>query len=181
MDRKKKTITIFGSSIPKPGDKEYETAYELGIILAKKGFNVCTGGYQGIMDAVSKGAKENGAEAIGITVDLWGAAPSKHLTKQIECKTLFERILKLVGFGDGYVILQGGTGTLLELSVVWEFMNKNLSKVKPVACHSKLWKEIVGIMEKQIEHEGRKNGLIKCFDTPIEIADFLEKKLSQKI
>ncbi len=173
----KKTITVFGSSIPKQKDKEYQTAYSLGILLAKNGFNVCTGGYQGIMDAVSKGAFENGAEAIGITVDLWGAQPSKYLTKQIECKTLFERISKLVDTGDGYVILQGGTGTLLELSVVWEFMNKNLSTVKPVACHSKLWKEIVDVMEKQIEHEGRKNGLVKCFDSPEEIVDYLVKEL----
>ena len=180
MEQKKKIISIFGSSIPKQGDKEYETAYELGILLAKKGFDICTGGYQGIMDAISKGANENGAEAIGVTVDLWGAKPSKYLTKQIECKTLFERITKLVEFGDGYVILQGGTGTLLELSVVWEFMNKNLFAVKPTACHSKLWKDIVGIMEKQIEHEGRKNGLIKCFDSPEEIANYLEEILFQK-
>ncbi len=177
----KKTITIFGSSIPKEGEKEYEVAYKLGILLAKKGFDVCTGGYHGIMDAVSKGATEYGAEAIGITVDLWGAKPSKYLTRQIECKTLFERITKLVEFGNGYVILQGGTGTLLELSVVWEFMNKNLSPIKPIACHSNLWKEIVSLMEKQIEHEGRKNGLVKFFNTPEEIADYLERILLQKI
>lgn len=178
MDLIRKTVTVFGSSVPKQGDKEYEIAYKLGVLLAIKGFNVCSGGYQGIMDAVSKGASENGAEAVGITVDLWGATPSKYLTKQIECKTLFERISGLVEIGDGYVILQGGTGTLLELSVVWELMNKNLLKVKPAACHSQIWKDVVGIMEKQIEREGRKNGLIKCFNTPEEIADYLAKELS---
>lgn len=177
VDRKKKIISIFGSSIPRQGDKEYQTAYELGIFLAKKNFNVCTGGYQGIMDAVSKGAKENGAEAIGITVDLWGSTPSKYLTKEIKCESLFERISKLVETGDGYVILQGGTGTFLELAVVWEMINKNLSKKKPAACHSQMWKEIVEIMENQIKHEGRQNGLIKCFDKVEQIADYLSKEL----
>ena len=32
---------------------------------------------------------------------------------------------------------------------------------KPVACHSEMWKEIVSIMEKQIEKEKRVTGLIK--------------------
>jgi len=105
----KKTITIFGSSLPRSGDIEYEDAYMLGKLLAEKGFNVCSGGYQGIMDAV------------------------------------------------------------------WELMNKNLLNRKPAACHSQMWKKIVGIMEKQIMHEGRMNGLISCFKSVKEIAEYLEK------
>ena len=45
-----KTVTIFGSSLPKPGEQEYDDAYKLGGILAKAGLNVCTGGNLGIMD-----------------------------------------------------------------------------------------------------------------------------------
>lgn len=173
----KKTITVFGSSLPKNGDSEYESAYKLGTLLAEKGFNVCTGGYQGIMDAVSKGVSENGGEAIGVTVNLWGAKPSKYLTKEIKCKSLFERITKLVELGDGYIILQGGTGTLLELSVIWEFMNKNILKTKPAACYSLMWMKIISIMEKQIEHEGRRTGLIKCFDNIEEVCSYLYEVL----
>ena len=51
---KNKTITIFGSSIPQIGDKEYTDAYFIGKELAKSGFNICSGGSLGIMDAVSK-------------------------------------------------------------------------------------------------------------------------------
>jgi len=172
-----KIITVFGSSIPKQNDEEYITAYRLGCELAKRGYNVCTGGYQGIMDAVSKGVVENGTEAIGITVDLWGAVPSKYLTREIKCETLFERITKLIETGDGYVILQGGTGTLLELAVVWELMNKNLSETKPAACYSKMWNDIVNVMEKQILKEGRKTGLIKPCDTVGQIVEYLDTQL----
>ena len=84
----KKTITVFGSSRPVEGEEEFNTAYSLGKLLAQKGFNVCTGGYQGIMNAVSKGAIEAGAEAIGVTVDGWSAVPSKYLTKEIKCSNL---------------------------------------------------------------------------------------------
>ncbi|MCK5457105.1 MAG: LOG family protein, partial [Melioribacteraceae bacterium] len=44
-----KTVTIFGSSKPLPGEEEYETAYQLGKLFGESGFSVCTGGYQGIM------------------------------------------------------------------------------------------------------------------------------------
>ncbi len=169
----KKTITVFGSSLPKEGDEEFETAYQLGKLLAEQGFIVCSGGYRGIMHAVSKGSAEAGGEAIGITVDLWGAKPSEYLTKEIRCKTLFERISKLVETGDGFVILQGGTGTLLELAVVWELLNKNLLRRKPIACHSQMWKEIVAIMEKQIAKEKRLTGLVKTCDSVEEIINYL--------
>lgn len=122
----KKNITIFGSSQPKPGEAEYETAYELGAILGRNGFSVCSGGFQGIMDAVSKGVSENGGEAIGVTVDLFSALPSKYLTKEIKCNSLFSRIEKMVELGDAYIILRGGTGTLVEFSIVWEYINKPL-------------------------------------------------------
>ena len=45
-----KSITVFGSAMPLLGDVEYETAYKLGKLLAKNGFNVVSGGYYGIME-----------------------------------------------------------------------------------------------------------------------------------
>ena len=173
----KKTITIFGSSRPRENDAEFKTAYNLGALLAERGFNVCTGGYQGIMNAVSKGAKENGAEVFGITVSGWGTVPSTYLTKEIKCNNLNERIQKLISLGDGYVILQGGTGTLLELSYVWELINKKILPSKPVVSHSNMWKEIIAILEKQLLIEKRITGLVKNFDTVQEIVDYLFNEL----
>jgi hypothetical protein len=173
MKDNKKFVTIFGSSIPKPGDVEYETAYILGKILAKEKINVCTGGFQGIMDAASKGAVENGAEAIGVTIEIYHANASKYLTQQIVTKTLFERLKNLMEIGDAYIVLRGGTGTLLELSIVWEYMNKGMMVEKPVACHSQLWEEITSSMEKQIVKEKRKTGLVKCFDKIEDCANYI--------
>ena len=174
----KKTITIFGSSRPAEGDEEFNAAYNLGKLLAQKGFNVCTGGYQGIMNAVSKGARENGADATGVTVRGWSSIPSSYLTKEIICENLNQRLEKLVELGDAYVVLQGGTGTLLELALVWEFINKKVLPVKPVISHSRMWKEIVAIIDKQLEKEKRVTGLVKSLDNMVEIAEYLQKKLT---
>ena len=176
---KKKTVTVFGSSIPRPGDAEYETAYLLGKKLAENNFNICSGGFQGIMDAVSKGAVENGGESVGVTLDIYHAPASKHLTTQIVTHSLFERLTKLVEIGDAFVVLQGGTGTLLELSLVWEYMNKGMIPNKPVACHSTLWKEITALMEKQIVKENRKTDLVKYFDDIDKCAEYIIKELNR--
>lgn len=173
----KKFVTVFGSSIPKPGEEEYEVAYSLGLKLGEARLNVCTGGYQGIMDAVSKGASEKGGEVIGVTLDIYNAIPSKFLTQEIKCHTLFDRLKHLIEIGDAFIVLQGGTGTLVELALVWEYMNKNMIVEKPFACHSNLWKEITKLMEMQIAREKRKTGLLKCFDDINECADFIIEKL----
>ena len=173
----KKTITVFGSSKPVDTDEQYKLAYELGSLLAINGFDVCTGGFFGIMEAISKGAVENGGEAIGVTVNNWGPDANKYLTKEIKCSSLFERINKLIETGDAFIVLQGGTGTLLELAMVWELSNKGLMDNKPILCHSSMWGGIVSIMNTQMEYEGRNTHLVKSFKTTETIIDYLTNQL----
>lgn len=173
----KKIITIFGSSKPTGGEEQYLTAYDLGKKLAQSGFDICTGGFNGIMEAASRGAVESGGEAIGVIVNLWGGRTNKYITKEIMCDTLFERINKLIELGDAFVVLQGGTGTLLELAAAWEYSNKGLMDTKPVLCHSSLWKKVVSEMNEQMQLEGRNADMVKAFDTIDEIAEYLKANL----
>ena len=173
----KKSITVFGSAMPLPGDAEYETAYKLGKLLAIKGFNVVNGGYYGIMEAVSKGASENGGSVTGITLSYIKGKPNSFLSKAISCENLFERISKLIELGDAYIVLQGGTGTLLELAAVWEYLNKELIDSKPVACYSSMWKGIGEIMNKQLEKERKSVNHVSFFDDIEKLVDFVSTKL----
>ncbi len=177
----KKIVTVFGSSIPIKGEEQYEIAYRLGAILAKNNFDVCNGGNMGIMEAVSKGAVENGGRAIGITLEGYFNSHNKFLTEHIACKTLFERITKLINTGDAFIALQGGTGTLLELSAVWEFMNKEILEQKPFACHGKIWQPLLEVMERQIAIENRKIGLLKYFDKIEDCAEYIIKNTENRI
>lgn len=169
-----KTITIFGSAIPKEDEEQYKFAYQLGTALAKNGFNICTGGYKGTMEAASKGAYDNAGFVYGVTVDLWNKKPNPYITVEIREEKLFERIKKLIELGDAYVILQGGTGTLLEFAAVWEYANKKLQSEKPIICHSQMWKQIVEVMNKQIKLENRNTDLVKCADSVEEILEHLK-------
>ncbi len=71
-----KIITVFGSALPKPTDEEYLTAYKLGRLIGEANLGVCSGGYGGIMEAVSKGCTEAGGEAIGVTVKSFRRSPN---------------------------------------------------------------------------------------------------------
>jgi uncharacterized protein (TIGR00730 family) len=175
---KQYTITIFGSSLPVESDQEYQNAYSLSKKLAKAGFNICSGGSMGIMDAVSKAASEEGKEAIGVTVEIFNAPSSKYLTNEIRCSTLSERLDNLVTTGDAFILLPGGTGTLLELSFIWELMNKNVMKIKPAVCYGEMWKIIVEEMEKRVKLEKRHENLIMCFDDKDQIVDFFFNKFN---
>ena len=172
-----KIITVFGSSLPLENEEEYQTAFHLGKELGDRGFSVCSGGYQGIMDAVSRGASEKGREAIGVTVDIFNAKVSSYLTKEIECKTLLERLGKLIELGDAYIILRGGTGTLVELSLVWEMINKHAIPAKPVACHGEMWSGLVETIDERIEYEKRETGIVKSFLDIDECINFVAGKL----
>lgn len=173
-----KTITIFGSAIPNENDAQYEFAYQLGASLAQNGFNICNGGYGGIMEAASKGAYDNAGFIYGVTIDLWDKDPNPYITVEVREQKLFERIAKLIELGDAYVILQGGTGTLLEFSAIWEYANKNLQQPKPIICHSRMWEEIVDVMNKQMLLENRRTDLIKCCDSVDEIVEYLRAEFS---
>jgi uncharacterized protein (TIGR00730 family) len=164
-----KTITIFGSAIPKEEDEQYIFAYQLGAVLAQNGFNICTGGYSGIMEATSRGAYDNGVFVYGVAIESWEKAPNPYITVEVREQKLFERITKLLELGDAYIILQGGTGTLLEFVAAWEYANKNLQRSKPIICHSNMWKKIVEVMNEQMQLENRRTDLIKCFDSVEDI------------
>lgn len=150
-----KIITIFGSSFPKPGDEEYEFAYQLGKKLGETGFTICNGGFYGTMEATAKGAFEVGAKTIGITVGSFDLKANEFIQKEIRCETLFERIQKLIALANGFIVLKGGTGTLLEYAAILELINKNLMEKKPIAAYKEFWFNLTNLMNDRNSYEGR--------------------------
>jgi uncharacterized protein (TIGR00725 family) len=138
-----KIVTVFGSSRPCGGDVEYEEARELGKALARRGFAVCSGGYGGVMEAVSRGAKEMGGKTYGVTAEFFSRKANEWVDVEVRKKTWEERLFGLVEMGDGFVACKGGTGTLVELAVVWEMLNKSVMKAKPCVVYGDFWQPIL--------------------------------------
>ena len=144
----KKTIAIFGTGKAQPGDEVFQSAYEVGKGLAEKDFVIANGGYDGTMLAAAKGAKEAGGEVVGVTCSAFGRSKAnEYVTNEIVTDSLGQRLEKLVELGDTYVVLAGGTGTLLELAYVWEFKNKGfLPADKPIIIVGRFWKPLMELM-----------------------------------
>ena len=143
MELEERIVTVFGSSRPRAGDAEYEEARELGKELAKRGFAVCTGGYGGMMAAVSRGAKEAGGKTYGVTAEFFQRKANEWVDVEVREKTWEERLFGLLEMGDGFVACKGGTGTLVELAVVWEMLNKSVMKAKPVVVFGDFWQPVL--------------------------------------
>ncbi|MFH0981113.1 MAG: LOG family protein [Planctomycetota bacterium] len=143
-----KTIGIFGSYATRPGEALYRLAYTIGHALGTAGFAVLNGGYDGIMRASSQGAWEAGARTIGVTCPTVlrkrGAAlrPNEFLVEIYEAPTLLTRIEAMMRACGGYVFLEGGTGTLSELGVIWEYVNKGFIRPRPIVLVGHYWADL---------------------------------------
>lgn len=180
---KAKIITVFGSSRPHEGDADYEEARQLGRALAERGFAVCSGGYGGVMAGVSRGAKEAGGTTYGITADFFEKAKlNAWIDHEVRVETWEARLFELIRRGDGFVACKGGTGTLVELAVVWEMLNKAVMAAKPFVVLGDFWRPILDrVREVELGNAaswGEANGrLVKVAPTAAQAADFLGEKL----
>lgn len=142
-------VTVFGSYSPKPGEPLYELAYTVGRELAAAGYVVCNGGYDGTMEASCKGAKDAGGRTIGVTCDIFSdyrgvpLRANKYVDEEIAHKDLMTRIQAMMDLGRAYVVLEGGTGTLTEFAIVWEYVCKGLLDRRPIVAVGEFWTPVV--------------------------------------
>ena len=143
-----KVVTIFGTSRAGAGDAIFTLAYETGMLLAQAGFTIANGGYGGTMLAAAKGAAEAGGEIIGVTCSAFKSSKANEfVTREIVTGSLDERLETLVKLGQAYIVLPGGTGTLLELAKVWELKNKGFLKTeKPIILLGGFWKPLIELI-----------------------------------
>jgi len=141
-------VTIFGTSRASRTDAVYELASELGRMLAEAGFVIANGGYGGTMLAAAQGAAEAGGKIIGVTCRVFArGSANAYVSREIVTNSLDERLDTLIKLADGYVVLPGGTGTLLELAMVWELKNKGfMNGRKPIILVGDFWKALVDLM-----------------------------------
>ncbi len=117
-----RTIAVFGSAQAVPGDGTFEDAVRCGELLATAGFTVVTGGYSGVMEAVSRGAHSRGGAVVGVTApaifpDRPGANP--FVGEERPAPHLLDRIHAMTEHSDAAIALPGSLGTLTELVAAW--------------------------------------------------------------
>ena len=146
-------VTVFGSGDPREGSDDYTLAEAVGAKLASLGYTIANGGYYGTMEASARGARQNGGEVIGVSCSIWNSKPNNYIARGIVTTNYDERLGTLIKISNsGFVVLPGGTGTLVELAMVWEAKSKGFWKngnEKPIACIGAFWEPLIDMMCKQ--------------------------------
>jgi len=127
------------------------------------------------MQAVSRGAKESGGRTIGVTAKSFRSRVNQWIDDEIRVANWQDRLFELVKQGDAYVACKGGTGTLVELAVVWEMVKKGTMKTKPIVVFGEFWNPVIECVG---EVDGRDDdGLIHVSSSPFDVAEHISRQL----
>src|SRR5436305_540247 len=115
-DRYIKAVTFLGYSKALKDNPLYKETYEVAKLLAENGYEIVDGGGPGVMEAASTGGHAGGGKVTGVTfypkdISVFeGRSAANKLDREIITKNYLERTLKLLEFGDAFVIFNGGSG-----------------------------------------------------------------------
>jgi uncharacterized protein (TIGR00730 family) len=136
-------VTIFGGSKCLETDAEYSQAQRVGQLLAQEGFTICTGGYLGVMEAASRGAREAGGRVLGIVMNQFKHEPNRFLTDKVATPHFYERLQRLITRSVGFIAIRGGMGTVTELSLVWNKIQTRVIDPRPLVLLGECWPPVV--------------------------------------
>ena len=152
-------ITFFGSARLQEDHPDYKAAYDIAYKLGTDhgGYDIgiSSGGGPGIMEAVNKGAKESGANSIGMGISLpFEQQNNEYISKDLdfEFHYFFTRKYWCVYLSKAFVIMPGGVGTLDELFEILTLIQTRKMPAKPIVLYnSDFWNNVVNF-DKMVEH-----------------------------
>jgi len=161
-------VTIFGGSKCSEGSEEYRQALELGGRLAEAGFTICTGGYLGIMEAASRGAREKGGRVLGIVMNQFKSEPNRYLTDKVATDHFYDRLQNLINRSVGFVAFRGGMGTVTEVSLVWNKLQTRVIESRPLVLIGECWKPVVAAWQASLVVSDEDVALLDLVDDAAE-------------
>jgi len=141
-------VTIFGSARLKPGTLAYDSVKQLAAELTRMGCDIMSGGGPGLMRAANEGANLVDPEAkhrsVGIRVDLpFEQEINPFVGQAYQHSTFFSRLHHFMIISDAFIVVPGGIGSLLELSLVWQLLQVRKLYNTPLILVGKMWADLV--------------------------------------
>ncbi len=178
MSTAERIVTIFGGSKCANHSPEYLEAKALGKRLAEAGFTICTGGYLGVMEAASRGAREAGGRVYGIVMNQFKHEPNRWLTDKVATNHFYDRLQNLITRSVGFVALRGGMGTVTEVSLVWNKLMTGVLVARPLVLVGDCWKPVVEAWQKHLVVSDGEVRLLNFADNADEAAKIIIEKTS---
>jgi uncharacterized protein (TIGR00725 family) len=173
-----KIVTIFGGSKCDENCAEYAHARKVGQLLAEEGFTICTGGYLGVMEAASRGARESGGRVLGIVMNEFKAEPNRYLTDKVASAHFYERLQNLITRSHGFIALRGGMGTVTEVSLVWNKLQTRVIEPRPLVLLGDCWPPLVSAWQQHLVVSDKDLSVLDFAVTPEEAVSIIKRKAS---
>jgi uncharacterized protein (TIGR00725 family) len=177
-ETQERIVTIFGGSRCDEHCAEYLQAHRVGELLAESGYTICTGGYLGVMEAASRGAREKGGRVLGIVMNQFKAEPNRFLTDKVATEHFYERLQKLITRSVGFIALRGGMGTVTEVSLVWNKLQTRVIEPRPIVLLGGCWPPVVEAWQKNLVVSQSDVAVLDFALTPEEAVSIIKHKSS---
>jgi uncharacterized protein (TIGR00725 family) len=112
--RKRLRVAVIGGS--RPGRQVLEDAFEVGRLVARSGAIVVCGGLGGVMEAASRGAREEGGFVVGILPSATMSDANPWVNLPIATGLGYTRNPLVVMNADAVIAVDGEYGTLSEIA-----------------------------------------------------------------
>jgi uncharacterized protein (TIGR00730 family) len=172
-------IGVMGSARLTESDEWWGHAHKLGGLLAEKGFVVVTGGYGGLMAAVSRGAHEAGGRVIGLTMQHWSNVEPNQWNVDLRWSKNYGTRLNHLLNCDGVIALPGGVGTLSEMAIVWA-ASQTEGQALPLVLLGDCWPPIIQAMRENLVISERDLNLLRFAASPEEAIREIQSGLQEK-
>lgn len=131
-----KNVSIFGSSMVTPDNRQYEKARQLASrLVSEQQLAIVTGGGPGIMEAANRGAAEAGGVSAALRIDLsTGEGHNTYANRSLDFHYFFARKLALTFAASMYIFFPGGYGTMDEFFEIITLIQTNKIQHIPVVC-----------------------------------------------
>ena len=163
-----KIVTIFGGAKCGEESEEYAQAVRVGQLLAERGYTICTGGYLGVMEGASRGARERGGRVLGIVMNQFKSEPNRYLTDKVASAHFYERLQNLIERSVGFIALRGGAGTVTELSLVWNKLQTKVIGPRPLVLLGSCWPKVIASFREHLVVSEQDVALLDFVQTPEE-------------
>lgn len=146
------TITVYCSSSNSAPKEYFEAAATLGRELAIRNIGLVFGGGRvGLMGCIADAVIEHGGTVQGIIPRFLEEKEVAHynITELHVVETMHERKMKLAEWGDAYLVLPGGFGTLDELIevITWKHLGQHNKPVIMLNLNG-FWNQLLSFFDR---------------------------------
>jgi uncharacterized protein (TIGR00730 family) len=132
---------------------------QLAAELTTIGCDIVSGGGPGLMQAANEGAHSVDPQglrrSVGLNIELpFEQQVNPFVSQAYGHSTFFSRLHHFMILSDAFVVVPGGVGTLLEMSLVWQLLQVRKLYNTPLILVGKMWPELVEWGRRSMLREG---------------------------